>query len=159
MECLKASGSVSDLVYTPHRWRCTSQRAGTRLLGSSGPLSKTALTLTTELRLRCEGTCTPHVPAQDLRNSLCADYATAECIAVEQEVFASADQVWVDSDGKVAYNGARVAGMSDPRGNSAEGPPSEAALMDQQWHMLTVSTQPDGVKGYRWAILNVTREI
>ena len=58
-------------------------------------------------------------------------------------------QVWVDSDGKVAYNGARVAGLSDPRGNSAEGPPSEAALMDQQWHMLTVSTQPNGVKGYR----------
>ncbi len=55
----------------------------------------------------------------------------------------------MDSDGKVAYNGARVAGMSDPRGNSAEGPPSEAALMDQQWHMLTVSTQPNGVKGYR----------
>ena len=122
-------------------------------------MSKTALTLTTGLRLRCGATCTPHVPAQDLRNGLCADSATAECIAVEHEVFASADQVWVDSDGKVAYNGARVAGMSDPRGNSAEVPPSEAALMDQQWHMLTVSTQPDGVKGYRWAVLTLTIEI
>ena len=70
--------------------------------------------------------------------------------ALENKLSFFADQVWVDSDGKVAYNGARVAGMSDPRGNSAEGPPSEAALMDQQWHMLTVSTQPNGVKGYRW---------
>ena len=58
-------------------------------------------------------------------------------------------QVWVDSDGKVAYNGARMAGLSDPRGSSQEGPSSEAALTDHQWHMLTVSSQPDGVKGYR----------
>ena len=58
-------------------------------------------------------------------------------------------QVWVDSDGKVAYNGAHVAGLSDPWGNSQEGPPSEGALMDHQWHMLTVSTQPNGVNGYR----------
>ena len=58
-------------------------------------------------------------------------------------------QVWMDSDGKVAYNGARVAGLSDPRGNPQEGPPSQGALLDHQWHMLTVSTQPNGVKGYR----------
>lgn len=58
-------------------------------------------------------------------------------------------QVWVDSDGKVAYNGARVAGLSDPRDSSQEGTFPEDALMDQQWHMLTVSSQPNGVKGYR----------
>lgn len=60
-------------------------------------------------------------------------------------------QVWVDSDGKVANNGPRMAGLSDPRGNSADGPASAGALLDHQWHMLTVSTQPDHVKGFRCA--------
>jgi len=58
-------------------------------------------------------------------------------------------QVWVDSDGKVANNAGRMAGLSDPRGNAEEGPTSVGALIDHQWHMLTVSTQPDHTKGFR----------
>ena len=59
-------------------------------------------------------------------------------------------QVWVDSDGKIAYNGPRMAGLSDPKSSSSGGTPASAsALLDRQWHMLTVSTQPDHTKGYR----------
>lgn len=60
-------------------------------------------------------------------------------------------QVWIDSDGKVANNGARMAGLSDPRGTAGQTPSSASALLDHQWHMLTVSTQPNHVKGYRCA--------
>ena len=56
----------------------------------------------------------------------------------------------MDSDGKIAYNGPRMAGLSDPKSSSSGGTPASAsALLDRQWHMLTVSTQPDHTKGYR----------
>ena len=59
-------------------------------------------------------------------------------------------QVWVDSDGKIAYNGPRMSGRSDPKSSASGGTPSSAsALLDAQWHMLTVSTQPDHTKGFR----------
>ena len=69
-------------------------------------------------------------------------------------------QVWVDSDGKNAYNGPRMAGLSDPKSSSSAGgtPTSASALLDRQWHMLTVSTQPDHTKGYRWGALCPFRE-
>ena len=57
----------------------------------------------------------------------------------------------MDSDGKVAYNGPRMSGLSDPKSSSSGGTPTSAsALLDRQWHMLTVSTQPEHTKGYRW---------
>ena len=49
----------------------------------------------------------------------------------------------------VAYDGAPVVLTMDPWRKSAKKTPSVVALTDQQWHMLTVSTQPYGVKGYR----------
>ena len=56
----------------------------------------------------------------------------------------------MDSDGKIAYNGPRMAGLSDPKSSGSGGTPTSAsALLDRQWHMLTVSTQPDHTKGYR----------
>ncbi|CAK0785312.1 hypothetical protein CVIRNUC_008519 [Coccomyxa viridis] len=62
----------------------------------------------------------------------------------------AASVVWVDSDGKIAYNGPRMSGLSDPKSSSSGGTPTSAsALLDRQWHMLTVSTQPDHTKGYR----------
>ena len=67
-----------------------------------------------------------------------------------QELLCVCVQVWVDSDGKIAYNGPRMAGLSDPKSSSSGGTPTSAsALLDRQWHMLTVSTQPDHTKGYR----------
>ena len=43
-----------------------------------------------------------------------------------------------------------MSGLSDPKSSNSGGTPTSAsALMDHQWHMLTVSTQPDHTKGYR----------
>lgn len=60
-------------------------------------------------------------------------------------------QTWVDSDGTVAYNGPRGAGLSDPRGNPAGALDSASFLTDGQWHMLSVTTQTNATKGFRCA--------
>jgi hypothetical protein len=63
----------------------------------------------------------------------------------------SETQVWVDSDGRVAYNGPRAAGLTDPRTSNPTAETATASvLLDRQWHMLTVTTQLNGTKGYRF---------
>jgi hypothetical protein len=58
-------------------------------------------------------------------------------------------QTWVDSDGRVAFNGRRGPGLTDPRTSSASTTDTSSVLQDGQWHMLTVTTLGNDTKGYR----------
>ena len=62
------------------------------------------------------------------------------------------DQAWVDSDGSVAYEGPRGAGLSDPRANpGAAALNSSSFLTDGQWHMASLTTQTNTTQGFRCA--------
>ncbi|EIE21984.1 hypothetical protein COCSUDRAFT_56427 [Coccomyxa subellipsoidea C-169] len=58
-------------------------------------------------------------------------------------------QTWVDSDGRVAFNGRRGPGLTDPRTSSMSTADTSSLLLDGQWHMLTLTTQGNATKGYR----------
>lgn len=58
----------------------------------------------------------------------------------------------MDSDGSVAYEGPRGAGLADPRANpAAVALNSSSFLTDGRWHMASLTTQTNTTQGFRCA--------